>query len=104
MRRNTPVGSLQGQLLFAELESGTLTLDCVLMRAGGVAAAPVTFAAKFPQKSRSRQLAIELLNEWANGLVPVEVTISDGRGGARVEIATSLGRVVLEPDTAAFEA
>lgn len=98
MRRNKPsVATLRGQLLFADMESGTLTLDCILARNGGTGA-PVTFSAKLPAQGHPPEPAIELLFQWASEGEPVDVRISEGKAGPHVEIATSTRRVVLESD------
>lgn len=96
-RHKTSVAALRGQLLFADLDAGTLTIDCVLAKAG-TTGSPVTFAAKLPRQGRTPQLALDLLFRWASESAPIEVTISDGKTGPQVEIASSSRRVVLESD------
>src|SRR5947209_5826947 len=96
-RRDTDTCSLEGQLLFAELEGETLTLDCLLARPGEGTASPVTFAATFTRRTRSPHLAVELLHRWADDATPIAVTMSEGREGAKVEIAAPSGRVLLQP-------
>ena len=96
-RHKTSVASLRGQLLFADMESGTLTLDCILAKTGGTGS-PVTFAAKLPSRGHAPELAIDLLFQWAAEGVPIEVRISEGKAGPEVEIASSTRRVVLESD------
>lgn len=97
-RHRANVATLQGQLLFADMDSGTLTLDCILARNGGTGS-PVTFSAKLPTESHAPQPAIELLFEWAAEGAPVDVRITTGKAGPNVEIASSTRRVVLESET-----
>jgi hypothetical protein len=98
MRRNkTSFASLRGQLLFADMDEGMLTLDCILAKDGGTGS-PVTFEARLPRRSRTPELAIELLFEWAAEAAEIDVTIIDGKAGPQVEIASSTRRVVLESD------
>ena len=95
MRRHKPrVASLTGQLLFADLSAGTLTLDCILARVAGTGS-PMTFEAKLPSIG-TPGLAIDLLLQWAAEGAPIEVTILEGKTGPQVEIASAARRVVLE--------
>ena len=97
-RESTHVGAFEGQLLFADMQDGVLTLDCVLTREGSETGAPVTLSVRFPRRTRTRELAIELLEQWADEGATIEVTISDRHARAQVEIASASGRVVLEPE------
>ena len=93
-------GPLVGQLLFAEEGEGTITIDCLLTRAGtDNASMPVTLEARFPGRSRARA-ALELLDEWASQVAPVQVRIFDADTGAQVEITSGSVRLVLEPEAA----
>lgn len=96
-RQPKPLRSLNGQLLFAEFDSGTLTLDCVLDATRGGPVGPVTIAAHFPQPVTTPIDALHLLRRWADEAAPVEITIADEHAGAHVEISAPSGRVVLEP-------
>jgi hypothetical protein len=96
-RHKTSVASLRGQLLFADMESGTLTLDCLLAKAGGTGS-PVTFSARLPGLGHASELAIALLFQWAAEGTPIEVRITEGRTGPHVEIESSTRLVVLESD------
>lgn len=98
-RHKTRAASLRGQLLFADIDAGLLTLDCILAKAGGTGS-PVTFSAKLPGRGYAPELAIELLLQWAADAAPIEVRITEGRAGPQVEIASSTRRVVLESDEA----
>ena len=96
-RHKAGVASLRGQLLFADMESGTLTLDCILARVGGTGS-PVTFSAKLPRRGNAPELALDLLFQWAADGSPIDVRITDGKTGPQVEIASSTRRVLLESD------
>ena len=96
-RHKAPVATLRGQLLFADMESGTLTLDCILAR-NGWTGSPVTFSAKLPTRGNAPELALDLLFRWAAEGAPVEVRITEGKAGPQVEIASAARRVVLESD------
>src|SRR5919201_7080613 len=98
MRRHATTIPLVGQLLFAEQGSGTITLDCVLTRAGsGAASVPVTLEVHFPGRNRAA-VALDLLDEWATQNAMVEVHINDGPRGPEVEITSGSSRLVLEPE------
>lgn len=94
-RHETSVTPLLGQLLFADVEAGTLTLDCILAKSGGTGS-PMTFSAELPRRGHVPHLAIELLSQWAAEAAPIAVTITDGKAGPHVEIACSSHRVVLQ--------
>ena len=98
-RHHTNVTPLRGQVLFADMDAGTLTVDCILAKSGGTGA-PVTFSARFPGRGHAPERAIELLFRWAAEAAAVEVRITDGKAGPQVEIACATWRVVLESDEA----
>jgi hypothetical protein len=96
-RRRSSVRPLRGQLLFADLSAGSITLDCMLgTQECATTAIPVTLTAKIPEQSRAYEPAVELLQRWAAEMTLIEMHISDGRSGPQVELATTTGRVVLE--------
>jgi hypothetical protein len=99
MRRNrTTTPTLTGQLLFAEVDAGSITLDCVLARAGsGAAAIPVTLRAQWPARAKVGHIT-SLLQDWAGEEAEIDVTITDGPRGPQVEIACAATKVVLEPE------
>ena len=100
MAKHLTTGPLVGQLLFAEEGDGTITIDCLLTRAGSDAASmPVTLEARFPGRSRARA-ALDLLDQWAAHTAEVHVRIFDGPNGAQVEITNGGVRLVLEPEAA----
>ena len=97
--------ALRGQLVFAEMRAGTLTLDCLLALEGRVSGSPVTFSARFADGGpTSLDRAVELLLEWAHEATPVEVLVSEGRASPQVRITSDSKRVVLtskpRPDSA----
>lgn len=100
-RRPKSVRSLSGQLLFAELDSNTLTVDCVLDHTTPGTGGPISITAHFPHALTSPVTAVTLLQRWAEEAAPIEITISHERSGAHVQIAAPSGRVVLEPARAA---
>ena len=100
MGKHLTTGPLVGQLLFAEEGDGTITIDCLLTRAGSDAASmPVTLEARFPGRSRARA-ALDLLDEWASQVATVQVQVFDAPRGAQVEITCGTVRLVLEPEAA----
>ena len=101
-KRDTSVRSLRGQLLFAEARGDTVTLDCLLCAAENDTSGPATFVVTFPPGDRSPGRATQLLDQWADDLALVTVRITDGRGGAQVEIVSGSTRLVLEPEEAAL--
>lgn len=97
-KQRTTTIPLAGQILFAEESSGTITLDCLLTRAGSDAASiPVTLEARFSDRSLAAA-AIDLLGDLAERASDVEVRIHDGARGPEVEIISGIGRLVLEPE------
>jgi len=98
MRKHVATTPLVGQLLFAEQGDGTITVDCLLTRAGsGAASVPVTLEARFPGRSRAAA-ALDLLVSWAERVAEVEVRIAEGPRGPEVEITAGSTRLVLEPE------
>ncbi len=98
MRKHVATTPLVGQLLFAEEGDGTVTVDCLLSRAGsGAASVPVTLEARFPGRERAAA-AIEMLMDWAEHTATVEVRITEGPRGPEVEISAGTTRLVLEPE------
>ena len=96
MNKHLTTGPLVGQLLFAEEGEGTITIDCLLTRAGtDMASMPVTLEARFPGRSRARA-ALEMLDEWASQVASVQVQIFDGTKGALVEITCGTVQLVLD--------
>jgi hypothetical protein len=98
MGKPTTTISLSGQLLFAEQGEGTVTIDCLLTRAGTDGPSlPVTLEARFPGRARARA-ALEVLDEWASRVATVEVVIHETAKGPSVEIVSGMARLVLEPE------
>lgn len=98
MRKHASTTPLVGQLLFAEEGPDTITLDCVLTRAGsGSASVPVTLEVRFPGRERAAA-ALDMLDHWAGRAAEVEVRIAEGPRGAEVEITSGTTRLVLEPE------
>ena len=97
MHRNDISGcALRGQLVFAQMQADTLTLDCILAREGRDSGSPMTFSARLPDNGpRSLGTAFELLFQWADEAAPVEVLVCEGRGGPQVRITSASQRVVL---------
>lgn len=96
-RRRSSVRPLQGQLLFANLDARSITIDCLLgTDERSTLAIPVTLTARVPEGSPAHEPAIDLLQRWAAEMMSIEVHISDGRVGPQVELATGTARVVLE--------
>lgn len=95
-RRRSSLRPLHGQLLFADLNAESITLDCVLGTSEATTSAiPVTLTARIPSRG-DHEPAVDLLQRWAAEMMPIEVQISDGRAGPQVELSTTTGRVVLE--------
>ncbi|MGH9279526.1 MAG: hypothetical protein ACRD12_15670 [Acidimicrobiales bacterium] len=98
MARHNTTTPLVGQLLFAEEGPDTITLDCVLTRAGsGSASVPVTLEVRFPGRARAAA-ALDMLDEWADAGAEVEVRIAEGPRGPEVEITSGTTRLLLEPE------
>src|SRR5436190_22776024 len=98
MVRDVSTTPLVGQLLFADEGPDTITLDCVLSRAGsGSPSVPVTLEVRFPGRERAAS-ALDMLDHWAARAAEVEVRISEGPRGAEVEITSGSTRLVLEPE------
>src|SRR2546421_10253518 len=98
MRRHATTIPLIGQLLFAEEGPDTITLDCVLTRAGsGSASVPVTLEVRFPGREQAGT-ALDMLDHWAARGADVEVRINEGPRGPEVEITSGATRLVLEPE------
>ncbi|MDQ3896352.1 MAG: hypothetical protein M3326_03705 [Actinomycetota bacterium] len=96
MRRYDTSCALHGQLLFADLQGGTLTLDCFLTVDGRVSASPVTFSARFDERAaQSLDHAIRLLLRWADESAPIEVTLFEGSSGPQIQMTSASKRVVL---------
>lgn len=97
MRRSAAkVKTMVGQLLFAEVESNFLVLDCLLSRSESQAVSvPVTLKARVPK--RARRDVLEVLAMWADDGSDVEVSISHTAKGTEVEIASCCQRIVLQP-------
>lgn len=97
MRRyDTGARALRGQLLFAALDGGTLTLDCVLALDGRETGSPVTFCARLADADAAVfGRAVQLLLHWAAEGAPIEVTFANGEAGGHVQITSSMKRVVL---------
>ena len=88
--------ALRGHLVFVDMRSGTLTLDCILALEGRTSGSPVTFSARFADAGpRSLKQAVQLLFRWADEATPIEVLVRDGRAGARIQITSDSSRVVL---------
>lgn len=100
-RRSKSARSLSGQLLFAELDSNTLFVDCVLDQTAPGTGGPISIAACFPHFLTTPVAAVTLLRRWAEEAAPIEITIFHQRSGSHVQIAAPSGRVVLEPAQAA---
>ena len=97
MRNNETSGCvLRGQLVFAEMRAGTLTLDCILTGDGRPSGSPVTFSARFADSGPGYlDQGLQLLFEWANDAAVIEVLVGEGRAGPRVQITSASKRVVL---------
>lgn len=97
---------LVGQLLLAEVGTDSITLDCLLSRAGLGTATPVTLKAAWPtQPDRSgaaRPSCVaqigEVVQEWAETGAEIQVQVREGPRGPMVEIFTASVSVVLEPE------
>lgn len=97
MPRETTGGRpLHGQLLFADVDRGTLTLDCILALDGRDTGSPVTFSARLANADGTAfGRAVGLLLQWADEGAPVEVTFANGAAGGHVQITSKTKRVVL---------
>ena len=95
-RERERVKTLSGQLLFAEVETDVLILDCLLGKPDGLSASvPVTLKARVPK--RARRDVIDVIESWADDGSAVEVSISDTAHGTEVEIWSCCQRIVLQP-------
>jgi hypothetical protein len=95
-RQRVRVKKMAGQLLFAEVESEFLILDCMLGRAEGpCAAVPVTLRARVPK--RVRRNVMDVLASWADDASAIDVSISETARGTQVEISSRCHRIVLQP-------
>jgi hypothetical protein len=90
------VKTMVGQLVFADVESNFLVLDCLLSRSESEATSvPVTLKARVPK--RARRDVLEVLATWADEGSEVDVSISDTARGTEVEISSCCQRIVLQP-------
>lgn len=99
MRRNRTTTPFVGQLLFAEINPGSIVLDCVLARteAAGSAATPVTLKAAWPTNTDAAEVTA-VLRQWADVEADIDVSILDGPRGPAVEITSSNTKVILTPE------
>ena len=100
MRKNrTTTTPFVGQLLFAEVDAGSIVLDCVLARADsvGVAATPVTLRAAWPSRTSADEVT-SVLKEWADQEAEISVEIAEGSHGPTVQIVFESTTVILSPE------
>ncbi len=95
-RARERVKTLDGHLLFAEVELEVLVLDCLLGKPeSALARVPVTLKARLPR--RARRGVLEVLESWTDDRTSVEVSLSDTARGTQVEISSWSRRIVLQP-------
>lgn len=90
---------LVGQILFTEVRTDGVVLDCLLTRDGSATpAVPMTFVARLKTKLGLGE-ALDLLDWWAEDGTMLEVSINPGKRGPEVQISSPSARLILEPDS-----
>lgn len=90
--------SLNGQLLFVELEARSIVLDFLLAHDGEDGpSSPVTVQAVWPESAPASDVA-SVLTEWATVEATVAVTVEERAGGPSIAIESDSTRVILVAD------
>lgn len=82
-----------------EASEGRLHLDCLLAEEGEKAARPVTLQATM-RPSSELETALVMLEEWADDLAGIDVTITGTGPAAELTISSGSGLLHLAPTTA----